>query len=109
MDRVMPIVCPLCIEVARQMRGDGAFVLEDKMHLPAWLDCVPNRRGHFVQKVRLRDLVDRVEAQTVEPVFEQPIECVLDEKITHLRWSKVDRSAPWRAEIFAKEGLGVWV
>ena len=50
-----------------------------------------------------------VEAQPVEAVLHQPVECVLDEVVAHLRPAEVDRRAPGRLHVVAEEAVCVGV
>jgi hypothetical protein len=47
--------------------------------------------------------VDGVEAQTVESIFHQPIQRILDEEASDFRAEKVDRGAPRSPDVVAKE------
>ena len=59
-------------------------------------------RGHFVQPVLLGYGVDRIEAQTVEAILHQPVQCVFDKKTADLIAAEIDRAAPWCCDVRAK-------
>ncbi len=45
------------------------------------------------------DGVHRIQPQSVEAIFAQPVQCVLDGEGAHLRHAVIDRAAPWRLRL----------
>ena len=103
MQHVVRVVVPLRVEIAAQMRGDIAVVLEHEVHVTVLLDGRAHRRRHLVEPVGFRDRMHGIEAQPVEAVFHQPVERVLGEELAHLRAAEIDRRAPRRRHIVAEE------
>ena len=101
---VVRIVIPLSVEIAPQVFGDIAVVLEHQMHMAAGLDRCTDLRRHLVEPAGLGDGVHGIQAQPVEAIFHQPIERVLDEEATHLGAAKIDCRTPRRFHVVA-EGL----
>src|SRR4051812_545946 len=66
---VMRVVVPLRIEIAAQMLGDIAIVLQHEMNVTVPLHGSTYRGCHLVEPVGLSDRVHGVEAQPVEPIF----------------------------------------
>src|SRR6266550_2209467 len=58
--------------------------------------------GHFIQPIRLRYCMDRIEAQTGEAILDQPVQRVLDKKTSDLIAAEIDRAAPWCCDVRAK-------
>lgn len=103
MQDMVRIVVPLRIEVAPQVIGHVAIVLQDEMHLATGLRRAAHFGRHLVQPVGLRDGMHGIEAQPVETVFVQPVERVLGKVPAHLGAAKVDRRAPRGRDIVAEE------
>src|SRR3546814_8862207 len=57
----------------------------------------------FVEKIRIVDRVHRVEAQAVEAIFVQPVQCVVNEELAYRPAPEVDRRAPRCMAIFGEE------
>src|SRR3954467_3385296 len=68
---VVAVVVPLRIEIAPQVLGDVAVVLEHEMNLPTLLYSSANLRGHLVEPVGFGDRMHGIEAQAVEAIFYQ--------------------------------------
>ena len=103
----MGIVIPLGVEIAAQVACDIATVLEHEMNKASSLDGGADLRCHLVEPIRFADRVDRVEAQSVEAVFHDPVERILCEEASDLRLAEVDRRAPGRLEVVAEHGRRV--
>ena len=70
---VVPVVVPLRVAVLLQMRG-VVVVLQHQVDVPPGLDGGAHGGGHLVHPVLLLDRVHRIEAQTIEAIFHQPVE-----------------------------------
>src|SRR3546814_15876503 len=57
----------------------------------------------FVEKIRIVDRVHRVEAQAVEAIFVQPVQCVVNEELAYRPAPEVDRRAPRCMATFGEE------
>src|SRR5712675_1675260 len=116
MQRVVNIVVPLRVvglcfallctpKVARLVE----FVFQDKVDLAARLDCTANFFGEFGQKMGggiVNDCVNRVQPESVEMIFRQPVEGVVDKKVADgstLRAVEVDGVAPRRSMPIGKK------
>ncbi len=69
MQHMMGIVVPLGIEIAAQVIGHVAVMLQHEMDLASRLDGLPDLGGHLVQPVGFGDGVHGIEAQSVEAIF----------------------------------------
>src|SRR6266567_1840385 len=58
--------------------------------------------GHFIQPIWLWYCMDRIEAQTVEAILDQPVQRVFDKRTSDLSAAEVDRAAPWCCDVRAK-------
>lgn len=76
------------------MFGAIVFVFEHQMDFASGLDALANFAGHFIEPRRIADGVNRVEAQTIEAIFLQPIQRVFDKKPAYLRLQKIDGGSP---------------
>ena len=77
------------------------------MNMASSLDGGADLRCHLIEPIRFADRVDRVEAQSVEAVFHDPVERILGEEASDLRSAEVDRRAPGRLEVVAEYGRRV--
>src|SRR5689334_3351029 len=65
-ERVVPVVVPLRVEIASEMTRHVAVVFEHEVNMPTPLDGGADLSRHFVEPLRLRNRMHRVEAKTVE-------------------------------------------
>src|SRR5271170_4384534 len=74
-----------------------AVVFEDEVDVMIGPDCASDRIRQFCENVRHRVVdngVNRVQPETIEMIFSQPVERIVDEEIT-------DHSAFWTIEVDA--------
>src|SRR5690606_3776417 len=124
MQDIVAIVVPLRIEiptVARlahiaacgaatavaQMSRAVVFIFQNQVHEASRFDCFADARRHFIKPARIRYLMDGIEAQAVESIFEQPIQRVLQKKIPYLRPREIDSCSPRRMFAGVEKGRGI--
>src|SRR6185437_6890687 len=84
-------------------------VLEHEMDRPLAAEAAAHRGRDLAQDVVGAAVLDRmhgVEAQSVEMIFLEPVERVLDEEVAHgpaLGAVEIDRRAPWRPMTLGEE------
>ena len=87
MDVVVPLRSKLRRRPGAQVMSCVIVVFEHQMHRPLSARTRVCRGGDLLENVRLRlvvDRIDRVVAQTVEAVFLEPVERIVDEEVAHL-------------------------
>src|SRR5215471_1096856 len=99
---MMSVIVPLRVDILFEVRGI-VVVLEHKVNMASGLDCGTDSGSHLVNPVLLLDGMHSIEAQTIEAVFHQPVEDVLDKECTDCRLAEINRRSPWSVAIVAKE------
>jgi len=106
------VVVPLRV-VTFEQGGIVVVVFEHQVHRTPGFDSGPHALGELGQKRPRRivgDLVDRVQPQTVETVFVQPIAGILHEELADVRVAntvEVDPRSPRRLVPIGEKRLGV--
>src|SRR6202035_4068170 len=116
MQRVMYVIIPLrivkfssalfrALKVARLVE----FVFQNQVGAPVRLDRLPHFLGKLRKKVLRRivkNRMDGVQPKSVETIFRQPVQGIVNEKVAHsttLRPVEVDGLAPRRAVPIGKK------
>src|SRR5215472_4080813 len=119
---MMDVIVPLCIvqlhcasRVAAEVTHVVVDVLDHKMHESVSTESLANSLGEFCQDVRfgvINDGVNGVQTKTVEVIFLEPIESVMDEEVTDraaIAAIEVDGGAPGCVVAICEELRGVKV
>ena len=104
---MMEIVIPLrrvvrdrSIPIPLQMAGGVTVILQNQVHVAFRSHRASNRLrqfGQYVGRGIVEDGMDGIEPQSIEMIFRQPVEGIVDEEVSHhpaVRPIKVDRLAP---------------
>src|ERR1700722_7944162 len=77
------------------------------MNVPLRSNSAANLGGHFVEPILICDGVDRVKAQAIEAIFQEPVNSVVGEITANLIAAKIDRRSPWGRNVIAKHLRGI--
>src|ERR1700691_5917809 len=93
---VMAIVVPLGIEAAREMPGGIVVVFQDEMKLAFKRDGAAHFGGHLLEPIGFGYGVYGIEAQSIEVIFDEPVEYVVSEEALYFVTAEIDRRSPRR-------------
>src|SRR5262249_41242572 len=99
---VVAVVVPLGLEAAPEMRGGIVVVFQDEMNWAAGRGGGALFGRPPAEPVRFGYGVNRIEPQSIEPIFDKPIERILNKEAPHLVAAKIDRGSPRRRHLGAE-------